>query len=211
MTDRTGTLVTFEGTDGTGKSTLISEVESRLDAETVTVGEFSDGPIGAELRQLLTQDKYLEVEKQGLTVVSMVVADHFYQVENEILPALTEGKVVLKDRYLETLQACEPRILKTDYGFDELAHEYIDTVESLTPLVPDLTLYLTLSREEQRRRLQSRGADADEIDEEVLDERERVYRQRAEEHADRIVAYENDGSVDRGAREVADIVRDHLG
>jgi dTMP kinase len=209
MTNADGFLVTFEGTDGTGKSTLISHVESRLDADVETVGEFSQGPLGEELRRLLTEDKYLEVEKQGLTVVSMIVADHFYQVENEILPALTDGKVVLKDRYLETLQACEPRILENDYGFEELAQEYVDTVESLTPLVPDLTLYLTLPREVQRQRLQERGEDA--VDETVLDERETVYRQRAEECSDRIVTHENDASVEQATEDVTDIIRKRLG
>lgn len=208
MTDGEGTFVTFEGTDGTGKSTLISRVESQLDADVVTVDEFSDGPLGEELRTLLTENKYLEVEKQGLTIVSMAVADHFYQMENEILPALADGKVVLKDRYLDTLQACKPRILAKDYGFDELGQEYIDTVESLTPLIPDLTLYLTLPREEQRHRLQSRGEET--LEETILGERERVYRRRAEECADRIVRYENDVPVERATRDVAEIIREHV-
>lgn len=207
MTAAEGTLVTFEGTDGTGKSTLISQVATELDGDVVTVGEFSEGPIGKELRRCLTEDKYMGIDKKGLSIVSMVVADHFYQVENEILPALADGKVALKDRYLETLHACEPRILENDYGFDELGREYIDIVESLTPLVPDLTLYLTLPREEQYDRLRNRGEEVAEADKKVLNERKQVYRRRAEECTERIVAYDNDVSIERATKDIAEIIR----
>ncbi|WP_049969290.1 dTMP kinase [Haladaptatus cibarius] len=210
MTEKRGTLVTFEGTDGTGKSTLISRLESEFGSNVATVGEFSRSPLGDELRRLLTEDQYFEVEKNALTVVSTIVADHFYQIENEIRPLLAEGKTVLKDRYLETLQACEPPIIQKQYDFGDSAQAYIDSVETLTPIVPDLTVYLTVPREQQLRRLRERGDDIESVDERLLSGREQRYRRQVAVHSERIVTYENDGTVEHSTRELAALIREHI-
>lgn len=178
------------------------------DAE--TVGEISGGAVGEELRRLLTEDRYLELDTRALTVASMVVADHFYQVEDEIAPLLAEGTVVLKERYFETMHACQPPQIEEAYGRERDARRFLDGVERLTPATPDLTIYLSVPREELYRRLRERGEEVTEQTERVLETRERIYRRRVEEYGDRIVVYENDVPLERAVEDVTDVVRSRI-
>jgi guanylate kinase/dTMP kinase len=92
-----GLFVTFEGIEGSGKSTLSRSVSEELIKRGLTVQqtfEPGDTNIGKELRPLLLNDT-LGVRASSL----LFAADRAHHVENVIIPALAEDKIVLCDRF----------------------------------------------------------------------------------------------------------------
>lgn len=98
-------LFVFEGPDGVGKSTIITEVEKRLE----TAGRPSvclsfpgkeDGTLGAHIYKLHHDPEIYGVEKMSpLSLQLLHVAAHVDTIEKRILPLLQAGVTVLLDRY----------------------------------------------------------------------------------------------------------------
>ena len=99
-------FITFEGGDGTGKSTQIKALERHLAAcgrSFVSTREPGGTPLGKLIRQAL-----LEVGKQPIgspTELFLYLADRAQHVQDVILPALDSAKLVLCDRYTDSTLA----------------------------------------------------------------------------------------------------------
>jgi dTMP kinase len=99
-------FITFEGGDGTGKSTQIKALERHLAARGrsfVSTREPGGTPLGKLIRQAL-----LEVGKQPIgspTELFLYLADRAQHVQDVIRPALDSGKIVLCDRYTDSTLA----------------------------------------------------------------------------------------------------------
>lgn len=96
-TDFPGSLLIFEGIDGTGKSTQVSLLASALEARgftVVTSREPTDGPFGKKLRASMTEGRLSPDEE-----LALFHDDRRDHVEHLILPALEAGHVVILDRY----------------------------------------------------------------------------------------------------------------
>ena len=99
-------FITFEGGDGTGKSTQIRALERHLAARGrpfVSTREPGGTPLGKLIRRAL-----LEVGKQPIgspTELFLYLADRAQHVQDVILPALEDGKIVLCDRYTDSTLA----------------------------------------------------------------------------------------------------------
>ncbi|MGJ8725147.1 MAG: dTMP kinase [Roseibacillus sp.] len=92
-----GSLIIFEGIDGTGKSTqlqLLAKVLEEQGEVVVTSREPTTGPFGQKLRASMSEGRLSP--KEELALFHDDRRDH---VEHLILPALAAGKVVLLDRY----------------------------------------------------------------------------------------------------------------
>jgi dTMP kinase len=96
-------LITFEGGDGAGKSTMLRWLadELRHTGRTVcTVQEPGGTPLGDEIRQLL-----LHTGMQPLTELFLLEAARSQVVADVIAPALQRGEIVLCDRYIDSTVA----------------------------------------------------------------------------------------------------------
>jgi dTMP kinase len=99
-------FITFEGGDGTGKSTQIRALERHLAGRgrsVVSTCEPGGTPLGKLIRQAL-----LEVGKQPIgssTELFLYLADRAQHVQDVILPALESDKIVLCDRYTDSTMA----------------------------------------------------------------------------------------------------------
>jgi dTMP kinase len=99
-------FITFEGGDGTGKSTQINALERHLAARGrsfVLTREPGGTPVGKLIRRAL-----LEVGKQPIgspTELFLYLADRAQHVQDVIRPALESGKIVLCDRYTDSTLA----------------------------------------------------------------------------------------------------------
>lgn len=99
-------FITFEGGDGTGKSTQVKALERYLAARGrsfVSTREPGGTPLGNLIRQAL-----LEVGDQPIgspTELFLYLADRAQHVRDVILPALESGKIVLCDRYTDSTLA----------------------------------------------------------------------------------------------------------
>ncbi len=146
-------FITFEGGDGTGKTTQIKALESHLRGKgcsCVTTREPGGTSLGKLIRQVL-----LEVSKQPIaspTELFLYLADRAQHVQEVILPAIEGGKIVLCDRYTDSTLAYQGYGRGIDLGLLRQLNEFANRA-----VKPDLTLLLDcpvmmgLSRTAQRQ------------------------------------------------------------
>lgn len=141
-----GCFVCIEGLDGSGKSTqarLLAERLQKTRRVLLTV-EPSRGRIGTFIRQ-----SYLYGENRLSSVVEALLfaADRVDHVQNEIVPALETGDVVISDRYVYSSLAYQ--------GAAGLSLEWIEKVNSHA-LRPDIALFLDVDLGTVMKRLKPR-------------------------------------------------------
>lgn len=109
---RKGLLIVFEGTDGTGKSTqlqLLSQLLLQQGYPVITTREPTDGQYGQRIRQLYTNRENCSHQEE----LELFLADRREHVTGLITPALSQGKIILCDRYFLSTAAYQGAI-----GFD---------------------------------------------------------------------------------------------
>jgi dTMP kinase len=155
-------FITFEGTDGSGKSTQLRMLASQLRLrrqEVVATREPGGTPLGTRVRELLL---HAEEQVDPLAELLLYAADRAQHVRTLIRPALDSGHVVLSDRYADATAAYQG----AGRGFpDELVSELIALATG--GLMPDMTLLFDLTVEESLRRAAHRtreGKAADRLD-----------------------------------------------
>lgn len=140
-----GKLITFEGTEGAGKSTLIRAVSEKLTAlgaQVVTTREPGGSRIAEQIRKLIlghAMDPWTE-----LFLYEAARAEHLAQT---LLPALNRGAIVLCDRYTDSTLAYQG----TARGLPRTA---IRTLNRLATqgIRPDLTVWLDIDPDQGLRR-----------------------------------------------------------
>ena len=150
----TGAFITFEGIDGSGKSTQLRMLASVLrlrGMDVVQTREPGGTPLGARLREAL-----LDAQEQvdPLAELLLYAADRAQHVRALLLPALAEGRVVLSDRYADATVAYQG----AGRGFDpSLVAEVVGLATG--GLKPDLTLLfdLTVAASTERSRFRAGG------------------------------------------------------
>jgi len=177
-----GLLVTFEGQDGSGKSTLLRLVETSAREKGLTivaVSEFSDRVIGKFLQETLTQNKFLRLNDSGpsaLTETMYVLSDLYSQDEFEIVPALRQGAVVIKERHVDSIVACQLPKIAADYPQSDAERMFRWLQQACGQLTqPGLTVFLRVSDEKLKDRIEGRGEQVAESDLAVFKERQVIY------------------------------------
>lgn len=149
---RRGIFVTFEGIDGSGKTTQIRRLAGRLSAagrDVLLTREPGGSPGAEEIRRLLVEGEPGRWSAE--TEILLFTAARRDHVERVIRPALDAGGIVLCDRFADStriyqgarrddLRACVDRL-----------HDMMIGIE------PDLTLILDLDPDEAMRREAGRG------------------------------------------------------
>lgn len=214
-----GFYASFEGNDGCGKSTLIRGVRVELERRglyVVSLDEFSDAPSGELLLKLLTEDKFLRSKDAGAmssrTLAAAVFHDLAYMTEQQIVPALEDGAVVLKDRGPDTVAACQIPIIQAEYGtrFEE-EYAWLKPLLDSLPVQPDMTVYLEVplatrigrivSRDRDRR--EARAHEVSAKDMKVFEARERAYDLLARAKPSRIMRYDNSVSLEKAVADIS--------
>ncbi len=129
-----GRLIVVEGADGSGRSTQIAKITAWLEGRGYAVVS-----IGLKRSNLVSAD--LEKAKQGnilgrRTLSLFYATDFADQLENNVIPALRAGFIVLADRYIYTLMARD-----IARGADPA---WVESLYSMA-LVPDAVIYLKVS------------------------------------------------------------------
>ena len=102
--DTRGFLITFEGSEGSGKSTQISRIADRFEDagyEVVVTREPGGTPIGEEVRHILMHASESE-NMTPETELLLFAASRAQLVREVIDPAVAEGKIVLCDRFMDS-------------------------------------------------------------------------------------------------------------
>lgn len=141
-------FITFEGPEGSGKSTQISLLATWLrerGRSVVTTREPGGTAIGDRIRGILLDPSVVEMEAE--TEVLLFSAARAQIVRQVILPALRRGDIVLCDRYADSTLAYQ------GYGHQlNLAQLRTITAFATQNLTPDLTVYLDIEVEVGLRR-----------------------------------------------------------
>jgi dTMP kinase len=150
-----GLFITFEGIEGTGKSTQIDRLAGRLKragAEVVCTREPGGTSLGRRLRAALLDPEGKTMDP--LAEMLLYAADRAQHVREIILPAVDRGAVVLSDRYLDATLAYQGygRRLGIDVVLDIHSHPPLD-------LRPDRTVLLDLDPEPSVMRARRRNVE----------------------------------------------------
>ena len=143
-----GKLITLEGIDGTGKSSIAKMLRTKFPDSVFTM-EPTHGWIGKAVK------KSIESDTDPLAELFLFVADHAEHIARVIRPALSEGKIVISDRYSDSRYAYQGVTLSN--LFDD-AMEWVQGVHKGWTIVPDLTILFTIDPEIAVSRCGMRGA-----------------------------------------------------
>lgn len=200
MTAR-GVFITFEGGDGSGKSTQIQSVREWFESrgrEVIVTREPGGTELGTEIRRLV-QNGPEDVDAR--TEALLYAADRAYHVATVIGPALERGAVVLGDRYIDSSLAYQGAA--RSLGVDEIASLSAWATQGL---YPSLTFLLDLPPEVGARR---RTDAPDRMERESMDFHERVrhqYLRLADAEPERIVVIDAVGTVDEVFSEIRGVL-----
>lgn len=137
--NKNGLLISFEGVDGSGKSSLAQAVYKKLITQNYDVlltKEPGDTPLGNELRILLHEHKSKVCDKAEFLLFAADRAQHFEEI---VIPALNQNKIVLSDRMADSSLAYQ------GYGRG-LNLEIIKSVNNwaMCKKAPDITFYIKI-------------------------------------------------------------------
>ena len=204
---RDGMFITFEGCDGTGKSTQAARLAAslRLAGETVVETREPGGSPRAEaIRELLLSGKAARFGAFAETMLfNAARADH---LRATIRPALARGAIVICDRFADSTRAYQGVLGEVDGSVVRAAEEAVvgDTKPDLT-IILDLPPQLTLKRLAARRAVDR----PDRFEAEALDHYAKLrqaYLDIAAESPERCVVVSARRSVDQIAERVARLV-----
>ncbi len=202
-----GVFITFEGLDGSGKSTqmeLLADALRDRGHDVITTREPGGTGLGEAVRTIL-----LDPAQHGMTSRAEALlysAARAQLVETVIKPALDEGRIVLCDRYLDSSLAYQA------YGRGLQVEDVLTlNIWATECLFPDLTLVLVV--DEQQRAGRVAGV-SDRLESEETSFFERAaegYRRLASDHRHRIRLIDSAGSIDDVQGRLRAVVEEDLG
>ncbi len=157
-----GTFITFEGCDGSGKSTQLKTLYEKLSEagfDVLLTREPGGTPVGEIIREMLLDPK--GPERTSLCETLLYAASRAELVEQVLVPALRRGKVVLTERYIDSTLVYQG----IAGGIDVQDIENVNRIAT-GGLVPDLTLVFDIEdpkvildrmASKQRDKIESRG------------------------------------------------------
>ncbi len=143
-----GLFITFEGIDGSGKTTQLNKVKTFLETKgynVITTREPGAMELGKKIREILL---HYEGEVSDKSEMFLFLADRAQHVEKLIKPAIEEGKIVLCDRHTDSTIAYQ------GYGRGQDINILKDLNRiAVNGIIPDLTLLFDVSLETSQNRV----------------------------------------------------------
>lgn len=143
-------LITFEGIDGSGKTTQISLLREKIEAFGRIVRVFREPggtAVSEKIRQLLLDP---EMEINPVSELLLFSAARSQLIASTVQPLLDQGAVVILDRFYDSTVAYQ------GYGRGAIALDILHSINTIAShgLQPDLTFYLKISRNTSKKRMQ---------------------------------------------------------
>ena len=164
-----GIFITFEGTDGSGKSTqfrLFAEYLSQNGYDVVLTREPGGTVISEKIRNIILDPDNREMDP--MTEALLFASSRAQHVEQLIRPAINEGKIVLCDRFMDSSIAYQ--------GYGRGLGDCVRVINeyAVGGLQPDITFYLDLDPDTGRKRNIKAGK-SDRMEQERMEFHQRVY------------------------------------
>lgn len=168
-----GSLITFEGPDGAGKTTIINEILKQIPeskrSNVLVTREPGGSKISETIRQIILDPNNKEMDDR--TEALLYAAQRGQHVNETIVPALNAGKTIFSDRYIDSSLAYQ------GVGRN-LGIEAIKTINDFATnnLTADLTLFFDIKPAEGLARIKKLRPDQeDRLEQEKLAFHEKVY------------------------------------
>lgn len=155
-----GRLITFEGIEGCGKSTLAKELYEYLKSKNYKViftREPGGGKLGEKIREILLSNEF---EIPDYSELFLFLASRYEHTKNVIIPKLKEGYIVISDRYMDSTIAYQGYGRKIDLKLLEKLNEI-----ATLGIKPNLTFLIDLPEEISFNRLKDKILDRIESEE----------------------------------------------
>jgi dTMP kinase len=194
-------FITFEGSEGSGKSTQVQRLAVRLERSGVphlVTREPGGTPIGETIRELLQFASH-NSNMTSETELLLFEASRSQLVREVIKPALERGMCVLADRFFDSTTVYQGAARKLDREMVERLNAF-----AVGDCIPDVTFALDVDAASTKLRMQKpRKPDRMERQPEEFYERVReAYRELAEREPDRIVLIDGSGGADEIENEI---------
>jgi dTMP kinase len=185
-------FITFEGPEGSGKTTVLQQVAAKLQGEFETIVTREPGGVstGEQIREILLEGGDMDERTEAL----LFAASRREHLVGKVIPALDQGKVVLCDRYIDSSLAYQG--YARGIGVEEVKaiNEF-----AINGLYPDLTIYLDVSVEVGRERIVSNLREQNRLDQEDVAFHEKVvegYHKVIDSDASRFVVIDANQNID---------------
>jgi len=189
-------LITFEGSEGCGKSTQVKRLASRLEKWGIAAAPFREPggtAIGEAIRHLLQHSE----ENHAMTPETELLlfeASRSQLVREKIQPALQRGEWVICDRFFDSTTVYQGAARHLERGLVKKLNAF-----AIGDCIPDLTFVLDIDRAIAQSRLGNREKIRDRMEDESDEFHQRViraYRQLAKDEPKRVVLIDGRSSVD---------------
>ena len=188
-----GIFITFEGIDGSGKTTQIELMNSFLKQsgfDVVLTREPGGTDIGDKIRGILLDSKNIQMSYRAETL--LFLASRAELVSKVIQPSLNQGKIVICDRFFDSTIAYQG--IARQLGAEKILDMSLWATENI---IPDLTFLLSIDVWECENRLKNGKKKKDRIEKEEIDFKSKIqegYMQLAGKNKERFVIV--DGCLD---------------
>jgi dTMP kinase len=216
-----GYFITFEGLDGSGKTTQLRRLAATLEADghaVVTLRQPGGTALGDRIRTILL-DSRSEAALGPIAPaaeMALMFADRAQSIAEVILPALAAGSIVLCDRYTDSSEAYQGGGRKL--GSQRILAMHAAACDNLQPdltilLLPSLEASLKRARRRNQRHVEKAGTDENRFERESDDFYRRIYEKYEEIAArepHRVVPIRDDATLDQIQTRIQEIVTAHL-
>ena len=198
-------FISFEGIEGSGKSTqikIISETLQKKGYKVISVREPGGTKVGEKIRDIFLQDT--DENFDPLTEVLLLYASR-KQLDNEIIkPNLNKGTIVIADRFYDATKAYQCYGKGVDIGLVDSLHEQLNISK------PDLSIYIDINPELSKERIANRKADR--IEQESIEFFERVQNGylELEKASDSFFLVDGSKSIENISDEIERLIIDYL-
>ena len=201
-----GLFITFEGPDGSGKTTVSKAVADQLLAEgyqVIYTREPGGSAISEKIRDIILDPANTEMDPR--TEALLYAASRRQHLVDIVLPLIEQGVTVISDRFVDSSIAYQG--YGRQIGADEV---YAINAFAIENYMPVKTIFLNVSAETGLARIQANRAVLDRLDAESTDFHKRVfdgYQKVIAQYADRMIVVDASRDVDEVIAEVYSIVK----
>lgn len=145
----TGYFITFEGGEGAGKTTVLHAIEKRLKKngyDVVSTREPGGIEIAEKIRNIILDRSHTEMDAR--TEALLYAAARRQHLVEKVLPAVSEGKIVLCDRFIDSSLAYQGHA--RGLGMEEV---YRINQFAIEDCMPDLTLFFDIEPKQGLQRI----------------------------------------------------------
>jgi dTMP kinase len=202
---KNGLFITFEGADGSGKTTQIKMLEEYLTAQNenfILTRDPGGTKLGTKLREILLN---YDGKIAPFCELFLYLADRAQHVDEVIMPSLNNGKIVLCDRYIDSTLAYQG--YARGLNIDEIIN--LNNLVTHT-LIPDLTLLFDIETGKAMQRL---GGQKDRLESEAKHFHEKVrmgYLDLAQKDPQRIKVIDASRSIEEVHNQVIELIKQVL-